>query len=322
MKINHDTTQLASWRNKLRIFFSHKSVLGHIWNRFEWHWYPRLKVVRSYPIHIDIETSSKCQLKCPMCFRAHRLVENQGIMPPELYYPLIDEIAGKVYSIKFTGRGEPLLNKHMPEFLSYLKGKGFKEIAMITNGQLLREPVMKAMIEIGMDRVAFSIDGLKEEYERIRAPITYEEIQERVRSLWEMKQKMGSQKPLIRIQGVKTTIEQEIEFRRIWEQWADEILLLEYKDYSEESRIKEQDPSPCPFMWQRMMIHYNGTIPMCINDEYEETVMGKVGDKSLGKIWYNGKFKGARKVHSLLKRDEVYKNCKECALFRKGHGKK
>jgi radical SAM protein with 4Fe4S-binding SPASM domain len=239
----------------------------------------------------------------------------------ETFKKIIDEISGKVYSVKFTGRGESLINKEFSYFMEYLKDKKFGEIAIITNGQLLTEDMMRSMVDNGMDRVAFSIDGLKEEYEKIRAPIKYKEILGVVKRLHEIRNNLASKKPLIRIQSVKESIEKENEFLSTWQGISDEILFLEYKDYSKEAADRQQAMYRCPLLYQRMMIHWDGTVPMCINDEYEESVMGNVLTHSIGDIWRGQTFKQARDVHKEGFRDKAYKNCAKCALHREGHGK-
>ncbi len=322
MKINHDFTRKSTIGKTLRKWKSERSFLGFVKNRIEWHYFPRLSILKEYPVHVDIEPTSHCQLECPMCFRQHRTIENEGIMKMDLYKKIIDELEGKVYSLKFTGRGEPLINKKFSEMMEYLKGKKFGEIALITNGQLLTEKVMHSLIDNGVDRVAFSIDGNKDEYERIRAPIKYEEIVRIVTRFHELKKEKSSAKPLIRIQGVKSCINDEKEFLSTWEPISDEVLMLVFKDYSVNARGEKQAGYACPFLYQRAMIHWNGTVPMCINDEYEEGVMGDLNQKSMGEIWMDKKFQGARLVHQKGLRDKIYKNCAKCALQREGHGYK
>ena len=321
MKINHDIRSKSSVRKTMNQWLSQRNIASYLRNRIEWHYFPRLSILKKYPVHVDIELSSYCQLKCPMCFRFNRPIVNQGNMRFETFKKVIDEISGRVYSIKFTGRGEPLINKEFSRFMEYLKDKKFGEIAIITNGQLIKEETMHNMIDNGMDRVAFSIDGLKDEYEEIRAPVKYEEIFGIVSQLYEIRERKRKRKPLIRIQSVKTFIEKEKEFLKIWGPVSDEILFLEYKDYSDDATGKEQASYRCPSLYQRMMIHWDGTVPLCINDEYEEGVIGNILEKSVSEVWSGQRLKRARDIHKKGLRDKVYKNCTRCALHRKGHGK-
>lgn len=320
MKINHDVSSVASLGKRVRALLSRRNILGYLKNRIGWHCYPRIKLVRAYPLHVDIELSSHCQLKCPMCFRHHRPIEKMGHMSFDVFRKIIDELSGKVYSIKFTGRGEPLLNKDFCRFIEYVRGKDVKEVALITNGQLLSSDIMKSLIENEVDRVAFSVDGLKEEYESIRAPMKYSDIVETVSAFKSMRSSMKAKKPQIRIQAVKSTVERQREFIETWGPISDEILFLEYKDYSRDADDKEQAPYACPLLYQRLMIHWDGTVPMCINDEYEESVMGDVVEKSMREIWKDAPLREAREHHRRGMRGEKYENCNVCALHREGHG--
>ena len=321
MKINHDIARKSSAVKAMRQFLRRRNPVGYLVNRARWHMSPRLSLLSDYPIHVDIELSSRCQLKCPMCFRFHRKVEHQGDMPFDLFKKIIDEISGKVDSIKFTGRGEPLMQPEFKQFMEYIGSKQFAEVAIISNGLLMTEDIMVSMIEQGMDRVAFSVDGLRDKYEEIRAPGRYEDIISIVSKLFEVRSRLGADTPSIRIQGVKTSIDEEQEFLETWDPISDEILFLEYKDYSGEAESQEQAAYRCPLLYQRLMIHWDGTVPMCINDEYEDSVMGSVEDSSVHEIWRGDNFDKARRIHKEGHRGDVYANCSKCALHRKGHGK-
>ncbi|MBF0244662.1 MAG: hypothetical protein HQL31_05270, partial [Planctomycetes bacterium] len=74
MKINHDIVRKIPFAKNIQRIKSQKSVPGFIINRIHWHLYPRLRLLREYPVHVDIELSSLCQLDCPMGFRRHRAI--------------------------------------------------------------------------------------------------------------------------------------------------------------------------------------------------------------------------------------------------------
>jgi len=320
MKINHDIIRKSSLFKNIKRWYYQRTIPGYVINRFQWHYYPRLSYVRNYPIHIDIELSSHCQLKCPMCFRFHRKIENEGNMTFETFQRIIDEISGNVFSIKFTGRGEPLMNKLFVEMMTYVKRAKFGEVAMITNGQLMTEEVMHSIIDNNLDFVSFSIDGLKDEYENIRKPGKYKDIYNIVRLLHRLRQEKGKSKPLIRIQSVNVSIDDEREFLKIWSSISDDIFFLYFKDYSENATNIQLKKYVCPLLYQRMMIHYNGLVPMCINDEYENSVMGDVMNEKIRNIWKGTNFETARRLHKNGLRIESYNNCAKCSLTRENHG--
>ena len=321
MKINHDVIRKSSVTRTLKRWKRQRNLLGYFWNRFEWHFYPRFSLVRKYPIHMDFELTSRCQLKCPMCFRQHRNVDKQDDMQLKMFKNIINEISGKVYSIKFTGRGEPLMNKNFSSFMNILKEKNFGEVGIITNGLLMTQDLMHDIIDSGIDVVSFSIDGLKNEYETIRAPGKYEDIFSIVSRLKRLREQKGKHKPLIRIQSVKMKPEEENAYLDIWKPVSDDILFLYFKDYASEAQYTQMTDYTCPLPFQRMMVHFDGTVPMCINDEYEANIMGNIKNETVMSVWQGKRFKEARSIQKQGIRIEKYENCKSCALTRQGHGK-
>ena len=64
-----------------------------------WHDLPKKRELRDYPLPVDIEMSSKCNLRCPMCYTT---TEEFTKVPSKYFdidlFKIIDEIAGKVYA--------------------------------------------------------------------------------------------------------------------------------------------------------------------------------------------------------------------------------
>ena len=70
MKINKGQFRLTSRTKNLK-FDLHRGSghLSHyIVNRIKWHLFPRINQVNKFPLHVDIELSSLCNLSCPMCY--------------------------------------------------------------------------------------------------------------------------------------------------------------------------------------------------------------------------------------------------------------
>ena len=69
MQINKDQVFPSGYK---KIKFEFKRSLGHFFaylmNRFRWHYYPRFQYVSKFPDHVDLEISSVCNMKCPMCY--------------------------------------------------------------------------------------------------------------------------------------------------------------------------------------------------------------------------------------------------------------
>ena len=73
--------------------------------RRKWEEYPLEKIVDRFPIHLDVEATSACNLKCPFCITTHANFKN-GLMKYEIFKTIIDEGSEKgLYSIKLNWRG-------------------------------------------------------------------------------------------------------------------------------------------------------------------------------------------------------------------------
>ena len=70
MKINKGQIRLSS--RKKNLLFEWKRGKGHhfsyLVNRIRWHFFPRIHHLSDFPSHVDIEISSACNLRCPMCY--------------------------------------------------------------------------------------------------------------------------------------------------------------------------------------------------------------------------------------------------------------
>ena len=69
MRINRD--QIILSRKKQLQFSYHRAnghVLSYLRNRAIWYYFPRFHILTAFPNHVDLEISSACDLKCPMCY--------------------------------------------------------------------------------------------------------------------------------------------------------------------------------------------------------------------------------------------------------------
>src|SRR5690242_11153017 len=73
----------------------------------------------SFPLNIQIETSSRCNAKCGFCpYPVVSKESPQGVMPDATWQRLIDEILEHhVWWIHFYYLNEPLLDRRLPEIV-------------------------------------------------------------------------------------------------------------------------------------------------------------------------------------------------------------
>lgn len=325
MKINKGQFQLSSQMESLR--FHLKRGRGHLFryiiNRARWHYYPRMRYVSRFPEHIDIEISSACDMSCPMCYRRMDEFKTRvqaTLMDLALFKKLVDEcVKYNAYSIRLSLRGEAFLHPNIVEMIQYAKRKGIREVSTLTNGFKLNPELFVEVMDVGLDWLTISFDGLGKTYERIRQPAKFEEAVDKIRRYNEIKKAQGKVKPVIKVQSIWPAIEDDIEaYYGIFAPIVDQIAsnpLIEY--LHRDADIEYEDDFICPVPWQRLSVSSNGLVLMCVNDEFGENIIGDTKKESLYGIWNGQLLQKIREIHKNRGGIKKLDPCKKCYLPRK-----
>lgn len=308
--------------------FSHKMALGweegYAQYRGDWERLPRERMVRDYPLLVDLELASSCNLKCPMCYTTtQHFKENvkRTMMDWDLFVRVIDEISGKVPAVRLSWRGESTLYKRFVEAVSYAKSKGVGEVSFLTNGSTLDLPFFIRLVEAGADWITVSFDGLEEEYNRIRSPLKYEETLNKLRAAMEYKAQHGLARPLIKVQGVWPAIRKDPQsYYETLKQVSDLVAfnpLIDYLGNDDEEMIVYEENFSCPQLYQRLTISSTGLVVMCSNDEYGEEILGDIRHQTVHAVWNGDKIKRIREIHGKNYGFKLIPKCKLCYYPRK-----
>lgn len=273
--------------------------------RRQWDENPISNVVADYPIHLDIEVNSDCNLKCVMCFQSFN-PPKKGRMSFKTYTKIIDDGAKNgLKSIKLMYRGEPLLHPDIVKMVKYAKQKGIIEVMFNTNGNLLTEKKAKELIMAGLDRIIFSIDGYsKEFYESIRKGGNFNLVLNNVRRLKQLRLEYNYLTPRIRVQmllldSIKDKENHVNRYKSFWKKYADDIGIDNVNDY-DFSKIKDSwkcKEFKCTSLWQRLFIMWNGEIRLCCGDIYGKMILGNINKNSIKKIWHSAALTKLRELH-------------------------
>lgn len=312
MKINHHQFSLDSyerdrmWEEKRRYF------KDYCVNRYQWFSYPKWHYVAPFPLHVDFEASFRCNLGCPMCFRPHIDKKNYGDMDFDLYRKGIDEsVQHNLYSIRLSWRGESTLHPKIVEMVKYAKDKGIKEVSFITNGGLLEGKLAEGLIKAGLDYLTVSVDGLKEYYDKLRNPNTFEDISRKLNDFYHLKNKIGNGFPLLKIQAIWTYIKEDpAAYYNHFKDFTDKINFDPEHDYSLRE-VPQDSGFICQYPWQRITITWNGEIPLCISDWNLHTKIGDLKTQTISEVWHSEAMKNYREIQ--LKKDRLsIECCKMC----------
>lgn len=283
--------------------------------RKKWQENPKKGIVGDFPLHLDIESTNNCNLKCTMCPR-NWMREKIGYIDFSLFTKIIDEAAKyHLSSIKLNYRGEPLMHPNLVKMVKYAKDKGVLEVQFNTNGVLLTEEKAEQLIDAGLNRIIFSFDGAtKETYEKIRLGAKYETVVSNIKNLVRLRDQKGLKQPLVRVQMVKMPENKdEVEsFIRMWTPIVNKVAVSSVIDW-EEGKDKKYEHFVCPQLWQRLLICWNGEVRMCCGDWYGKSVLGDIKEKSIYDFWHGDKLNQARKLHSEGSFDKV-PACADCEV--------
>ena len=115
-----------------------------------------------------VEVSSRCNLRCKMCFRHSWVGEGFGDLDPVAFARVMDDPAvSDVETVFFGGMGEPLVHPSLMEMAALASACG-KKVELVTNGTLLTREKARELLKAGVSRIWVSIDELYENYGKIQ----------------------------------------------------------------------------------------------------------------------------------------------------------
>lgn len=292
----------------------------YIENRKLWTEYAKTQKVSDFPLHVDIELASICNLQCPMCYTISpefKQKVNAKLMDFELFIKLVDQCAaGGVYSIRLSFRGESFLHKKIVECVKYAKAKGIKEVSTLTNGLRLDEEMFEQMMEAGIDWITISFDGLGDTYEQIRRPAKYDRAVEKIANYVKIKKEAGRVKPVVKIQSILPAIEGNPQaFYDVFAPITDMVSANPLIDFMQsKSKMPKVEGFSCPQIYQRLVVGADGLCMMCANDEEGKVIVGDANSQSLYEIWHGSEMTKVREVHRRCAGADEITACSECYL--------
>ena len=116
------------------------------------------------PLSVELDLSARCNNNCVACWHYSPYIKvneseewKNAVLDFEATKRMIDDLKelGTEY-VFICGSGEPFLNPHIMEIVSYIRRKGIK-CGINTNGTLLNKENLKEMIKLGVSRLHVSL---------------------------------------------------------------------------------------------------------------------------------------------------------------------
>ena len=267
----------------------------------------------TFPQYIQIETVSLCNAICIMC-PIKEWKRDTTVMSPLLFDSILYEIekySNNIERVTIQLDGEPLLDPDLEERIRSLKAAGIKYVAFASNGSLMSEIRAKSIISSGIDEVTFSIDGTTADtFESIRTRLSFNQCINNVTNFIKYRDQSKSALSIrIRMTIQKKNMHEFGDFLSYWKQrigkedfvygklihsWGNWIL---NSSTLNDEKYKKLNSSPCPSVFNSIVILSDGRVPLCCNDFNAKYQMGNIKETSIKDIWNNIRFENMRKEH-------------------------
>jgi len=203
----------------------------------------RSHVPEQMPVCLYLETTNRCNLLCKTCPRTYAELEPPADMSWELFTSIIDQIPGLQRAV-LHGVGEPMLVKHLPRMVSYLKERDVY-VLFNTNGTVLNERNGRALIEAGLDELRVSLDAANAKtYREIRGKNYFNRILKNVRAFRDLQERGGHDKPRVSawLTGLRETIVELPDFVRVAAETGVKEVYLQRLVFFDENAIGKARP--------------------------------------------------------------------------------
>jgi len=272
------------------------------------------------PVHISIEPTNVCNLGCPVCETGNgTLTRPRGMLDYGKFCAFIDQVAPYTAVLMYYFMGEPFLNKRAYDMIRYARRKGIY-VETCTNGDyadaegIIYSDINQVSFQIGgitqrtheiyrvggdLSRVVRNLERLVDE--RRRHPdsnvqvevgfIVMKHNEHEVPEFLRWAKAVGVDRANVIDPGVRTVAEgRELlpEDRKYW-------------FYDEEAfqrgilKPKHLPDNECTWIWNSVMINWDGAVVPCCRDPHGKHVFGNVFEQSLREIWNGERMQAFRR---------------------------
>ena len=311
------------------------------------------KAVSQKPVVFQLETTNVCNMRCTMCPRTNQMQRKLGYMEPESYGKIIEQIEPyspsellkwrkyltlsdfkdvfiksdedyfaftiSAESITLHGFGEPLLDPHIVERIKIAKLKNIP-VYFSCNPNNMNEDLLRSLLDIGLDYLKYSVEGLDAEiirkYRGVK--VDMEQIYNIINKSIELVER-NNYRTLVILTTLlfgKTNEENTDAFLKEW-YGQDLFAYIKnahhawiYKDDDNFSNTSQYMRSFCEHPWMTVSILYDGTVVPCPLDYDGILAMGSVKEQSLEEIWNSKKYREFRKGHA----ESSFPECHYCSI--------
>ena len=257
--------------------------------------------VRGKPYVLHLEPTNICSVRCPYCRTGAGDNElPNGMMSFASFKRIFDHLRDDLIMVRLDGAGEPFINKHISEMISYCHYHGVAT-TMSTNLQSCDDHDLEEVVRAGLDYLICSIDGTTQEvYEKYRIKGSLEKCLLNLRSLADIKQRLGSSTPFTDWQFLifDHNLHQVEEVKRmVVGSGADRLSLNDVRPETWKKIIAGEPPHTCYWFYKAINVTYDGHVRACCSDGMGHAfTFGDLVELGFDAVWNGEKQMQARRL--------------------------
>jgi MoaA/NifB/PqqE/SkfB family radical SAM enzyme len=286
----------------------------------------------AFPRYLDVELTNHCNFRCLMCYTGSGMSRRRrGYMSREHYDRLLAEAAEHGAPLRFIRWGEPTLHPRWRQMLGQAKAAGLA-VHLTTNGSLLSEADLRLLVELPVDVVKFSFQGVDaKSYREMRNTDFFDQLLGVMECLGRIRGRAPH--PFIQVSTSTTyeTEEQRRRFRELVAPLADQVLVGRTNLYRldlERVRLAPEElavlrrlqaeqtmrraHAECHEVCDKLSVNWDGSVSACCGDHDNLMVVGGLAEPGgLARAWASPAMERYRELLAQRRHDEL-ELCRHC----------
>lgn len=262
------------------------------------------------PQIIDLEPTNACNLRCKMCPTGLRALNRPtGFMTTETFTNLLLDSNQWGSALRFIGWGEPVMNPHLHSWIAMAAERG-RLTHVNTNGthfpqkvyEYDHQNIIRLLFMAGLSSIKVSFQGVdRETYKDMRVGDHFDHLVRVVETMAAVRETLPSfgprRSPFISVSTSITDEDEEAvgrfvdQMSRLCDRVSVGRTVFDFIDVAhvpdrnmpellenvmDSVRFEKHHPDPCPEVYNKLSVAWDGSIRVCCNDYSGVTDLGNV----------------------------------------------
>jgi len=334
--------QVKKSLERVKVDFAHETIENAALNEIEKRQFKT--TLKSKPIRIRIELTNECNLRCVFCYKSYFNVQKEHLSMDE--FRKLDPLLRQAKFLTFFTKSEPLVAKILFPALEHCSD--IKAVTYFsTNAIPLTREISEKLVDLKLTFMQVSVNVFGEEYAKVYRGGKFEQLEENLRILNEIKRQKRTDKPNLRLSFCSTkksvvNLEAAVRFAKkhefsqgvqvtpVFAVGEDQVNDTYESDpqyfdeyYDRARKLAEELGIPfwiisnpqvqnedvfCYDPWESINIEPNGDVYPC---SVSSQVMGNINQESIETIWNNPRYQDFR-ARVNIPGPEQNEDCRKC----------